>query len=112
MAAFVLDLFVFFAFPAAFAASAAFVASVVAVNRTGLTCCRIRSKIPGHDSPCERVQHLQSQRVLRPFNVIYKPFDYFFTSYDTAHITEHSDQSQDAYPQLFPYSATEHIPAP
>ena len=40
--------FLFFsAFPAAFAASVAFVASVVAINRTGptcLTCCRIRSK--------------------------------------------------------------------
>ena len=36
---------------------------------------------------------------------------HFITSYDTVHISERSDQSQDAYPQSFPCSATELTPA-
>jgi hypothetical protein len=57
------------------------------------------------------VQHFQGWRVLGLCDVIYEPFDYFFTSYDAPHISERSDQSQDSYPQSFPYLATEFMPA-
>ena len=55
--------------------------------------CRLLLRAHGHDALCESVQHVPGWRVLRPCDVIYEPFDYFLTSYDTAYISERSDQS-------------------